>query len=455
VGNLLRSLLGPRESVRANETTPVSITDWARQFRPGSQATYLGRKYQGFTTTGTAGTGLYEGNSVVFACEVNRLQVFSEARFQFRALQSGRPGDLFGTPDLAILEVPWPGATTRDLLIQAELDITTCGNSYWVLDDGVKYSPRRPAALVRLDPLHVRYITEAYVDPVSGYRVGEQLIGYAYVDGRDVTIYTPHEVAHYKPVPSGCQWVGQSWLSACLPDVEADAQLTSHKLTTLRQGANLGVVVSLDAAVTPEQFREFVAEFREAHEGPENAGKTVFFGGGADAKTVGQTFENLALAATQGATETRIAACAMVPPALVGLSEGLAGAAGLNTGTYQAAKRKFVDATMRPNWGSFCGAFQVLVAQPRNAAGQQIPAQLWYDDRDIPFLREDVLDAATILTANATSINQLITAGFDADAVVKAVSVSDVRGLLGQHSGLYSVQLQPAGSTPTPPGATP
>ena len=74
------------------------------------------------------------------------------------------------------------------------------------------------------------------------------------------------------------------------------------------------------------QFDFAVDTYREQHEGPQNAGKTLFISGGTDVKTVGQTFENLAMKATQGGGETRIAAAAGVPPVIVGLSEGLSSA---------------------------------------------------------------------------------------------------------------------------------
>ena len=41
--------------------------------------------------------GAYKSNGVVFACMLLRLAVFSEARFQFRRIVKGRPGELFGT----------------------------------------------------------------------------------------------------------------------------------------------------------------------------------------------------------------------------------------------------------------------------------------------------------------------------------------------------------------------
>ena len=72
-------------------------------------------------------------------------------------------------------------------------------------------------------------------------------------------------------------------------------------------------------------------------------------------KTIGQSFEDLEVKATQGAGETRIAACAGVPPVIVGLSEGLSSATYSN---YSQARRRLVDGTMRPLWRFFASAME-------------------------------------------------------------------------------------------------
>jgi hypothetical protein len=221
-----------------------------------------------------------------------------------------------------------------------------------------------------------------------------------------------------------------------LPDAEADDSLTEHKRVAVRDGANLGYVVALSKDVSPEACEYFVNAFRADHERPENAGKTLFLGGGADVKTVGQTFENLALKAVQGAGETRIAACSGVPPVIVGLSEGLGAATYSN---YSQARRRLVDGTMRPLWGTFAGAIATLVDVPSDS-------RLWYDDRDIPFLREDVTEQSTILQTNAATLVALINGGFDAEAAITAVDAGDLSRLRGAHLGLVSVQLQPPGT---------
>jgi len=145
----------PRET-RDNETVGISMTDWQNMWRPGSQVTYQGMTYQAYQmgASGSMNSGFYESNGIVFACEAKRLSVFSEARFQYQQLRNGRPGDLFGTPDLSVLEQPWPGASTRDLLVTAELDVATYGNSYWIAD--------RDGYLVRLDPANRHYEPQRY-----------------------------------------------------------------------------------------------------------------------------------------------------------------------------------------------------------------------------------------------------------------------------------------------------
>jgi phage portal protein BeeE len=293
-----------------------------------------------------------------------------------------------------------------------------------------------------LDPGRVTVLTEQAQDMVlTGNRIGERLLAYAYKDADDnTTVYLPGEICHYKPIPDRTNpWIGMSWLNPCLPDVDADVQLTEHKRSHLRNGAAVPFVISYPLEATDEQFWEAVEGYKAAHEGAMNSGKVLHLGAGADVKTIGQTFEQLAFKATQGHGETRIAACAGVPPIIVGLSEGLASATYSN---YGQARRRFADGTLRPLWGAAAGALSSVV--PIEDA-----ARLWYDDRDIPFLREDVKDQAEIFAKDASSLRQLVDAGFEPDAAIEGLAARDLSRLAGEHTGLYSVQLQPPGTQNT------
>ena len=66
------------------------------------------------------------------------------------------------------------------------------------------------------------------------------------------------------------------------------------------------------------------------------------------------------------------------------------------------------------------------------------------DASGISFLREDAQDAAQIQTTKASTIKTLIDAGYRSDSVIAAVVADDFTLL--EHTGLFSVQLQPAGT---------
>jgi hypothetical protein len=95
-----------------------------------------------------------------------------------------------------------------------------------------------------------------------------------------------------------------------------------------------------------------------------------------------------------------------------------------------------VDLTMRPLWRNAAASLATIVRVPGGS-------ELWYDDRDIPALHESSRDAAEIQQIDALTIHSLITAGFTPDSVVDAVTAGEFSRL--SHTGLYSVQLLPAG----------
>ena len=116
--------------VRSLLSTPGLRSEWPQSYGLQDYIGWLGQYGMGFPFPQTwqrneepiegnfqgLVQGAYRSNGVVFACMMTRFLLFSEARFQFQQMRSGRPGDLFGTPDLSILERPEPGGTTGDLL---------------------------------------------------------------------------------------------------------------------------------------------------------------------------------------------------------------------------------------------------------------------------------------------------------------------------------------------------
>jgi len=106
-------------------------------------------------------------------------------------------------------------------------------------------------------------------------------------------------------------------------------------------------------------------------------------------------------------------------------------------------RRAWADAKLRPMWGDVCETLEPLITVPRDAA-------LSYDPRLIAFLQEDRKDLAETQQKQAATLKSLIDAGFKPATAIAAVQSGDWSKL--QHTGLYSVQLQPPGTefTPTP-----
>jgi phage portal protein BeeE len=380
--------------------------------------------------------GAYAANGIVWACMAVRMAVFSTVRFAWQRLNAGQPSELFGSRDLALLETPWPGGTTQDLLARLIQDADLAGNSYWTrIDD----------QLVRLRPDWVQIVMAPRV--VRGVQVGWERLGYAYwehgVGASDPATFLADEVAHFAPSPDPlATYRGMSWLTPVIREVTNDKAMNAHKDRFLANAATPNLSIALDKDVRHEAFLRFRDSMNASHKGVQNAGKTLFLGGGADVKVIGADLKQLDFKVVQAAGETRLAAAAGVPPMIAGLSEGLQGT---SYAMYSAARRRFADGTMHPLWANAAGSLASLVAAPPRGS----PARLWFDPRDVPFLREDRKDAAEILQTQAAVIRSLIETGYDPDAVVRMVSGEDLDLLMGQHSGMVSVQLQrPGAQTP-------
>ncbi|HET7034212.1 MAG TPA: phage portal protein [Thermomicrobiaceae bacterium] len=236
-----------------------------------------------------------------------------------------------------------------------------------------------------------------------------------------------------------------SWIEPVVRELMGDNAATDHKLKFFENGATPNMVVSTDLDLDEKQFGDWVDLMSNQYEGVENAYRTFYLAKGGNAQVVGANLRQIDFKATQGAGETRLAAAAGIPPVIAGFSEGLQGSS-LNAGNFGAARRNCADGTMRPTWASACGSLETIVPPPNSAA------ELWYDETQIAWLREDEADAADIAAKRADRMHTLISAGFKPDSVV-AATIADDDSLL-QHSGMYSVQLRGAGTVTEGKGST-
>lgn len=443
MATLLERLRGNRSISTIDDFTAAlnSFTFNGHQYGGGVQQTLQGEPIERISNSleGYAQSA-YASNGVVFACMAVRQLVFSLIRFQFQQMVQGRPRELFGSPVLGSLEEPWPGGTTQDLLSRMIQDADLAGNFYGFADTSFA---RVEPEIVRLRPDWVDIVlTPRFVEQegVGRGQAGYRRSGYVYWEGGNrqgsPTVFLPEDICHFAPHPDPlATYRGMSWLTPVIREVQADSQMTTHKRKFLRQGATPNMAITGITAETQELFDKITSKMRERYEGAENAGKLMTLAAGMDAKVVGADFKGMDLKSVQGAGETRIAAAAGVHPVIVGLSEGLSGSS-LNAGNYSQARRRFADATMAPLWQNAAGSLQRIIPRPPGS-------RLWYDTRDVAFLREDAKDAADIELTKSSTVSQYVREGFTPDSAVAAVEAQDIKLL--EHTGNVSVQLQPAG----------
>src|SRR5215213_10647622 len=113
----------------------------------------------------------YAANGVVFSCMMVRQLVFSSVRFRWQRLRDGKPSDTFGNRDLRVLERPWVGGTTQDLLSRMIQDADLAGNSYWT---------RQGDEFVRLRPDWIDVVVEEHQLRDGRGQIGWRKAGYVY-----------------------------------------------------------------------------------------------------------------------------------------------------------------------------------------------------------------------------------------------------------------------------------
>jgi hypothetical protein len=153
-------------------------------------------------------------------------------------------------------------------------------------------------------------------DPkADAWATDAEVLGYAYQPGGPgstsrAETFLADEVAHFAPIPDpDARFRGMSWLVPLMREVMGDKAMTQHKLSYFERGASKNLLIKLDVD-DMKTYREIVEEFRDQHEGLDNAWKTMFLAAGADATVIGADLGELDYKLVQGAGETRIAAAA-------------------------------------------------------------------------------------------------------------------------------------------------
>lgn len=448
--------MGLLDRISASRSTEkrYNVDDWindlaafsfnGQQYMAGLKTTYEGQNIQAVSHTLPAYMAQIMQAPPAFAAQMLRAFVLSQARFVFRNRRvSSSPRKVFGNTALSLLERPWPTGTTGELLGRMEWHAGLAGTAY-------AYRHRRKVGsdlrltLLRPDWTGVIFGSDSEPDDPAG-AIDAEIVGYAYRAGGlmggqgKLQILDAVDVAQWTPLPDPLNpGMGMSWLTPAIRDMQADKSATEHKLKYFTNAATPNLVIKGIPAQTPAQFNELVDAIEAKHAGAANAFRTLYLTAGADATPIGANLKDIDFRAVQGSGETRISVLSRVPAAILGISEGLQGSS-LNAGNFGAARRTFADTWVYPNLQDICASLAPIVNVPSDS-------ELWFSTDDIPLLREDGRDAADIAATEAQTIRNLVDAGYEPTSINNAMRARDWSLLV--HTGLFSVQLQPAGTQP-------
>lgn len=371
----------------------------------------------------------YLVNATVHAAVNARQRVFSEVQF---VLRNRRTGNLVHNhPSIDVLDHPWPGGTSAELLKRMELDASLSGNAY-------VYRAERNL-LQMLDPAKVEVVSDGREK--TGYLYWPN--GYGNGNPRPLML---EEVAHWAPIPHpDKQFLGASWVEVVAGELRTDVKMIRHQEKFFDNAATPNLYVKVEGSMRPETRDRLRQELERRYTGVENAWRTLVMDAGATLQSVGSDFVQMDYVNTLTSTEARIASAAGVPPIIIALKAGLDAATYSN---YGMAMRAFADHLIRPNWTSAVAALSQIIVEPQGS-------HLWYDDRMVSALRQDKDAEATILSTKASAIRTLVDGGFEPDAVIEAIEANELDRLVGRHTNLLPVQLQPPGDTAPEPEPDP
>jgi hypothetical protein len=375
---------------------------------------------------------MFKSHPVVYRAEAFRKAVFSQGRYKWRNVATL---ELFGNRDLRLLERPWPGARTAQLNARMLLHGDLAGNSY------VRRGADR-LHFMRPDLTTIVLGSQLEPDDQAGVAEDVETVGFLYSPrrGERGRMYLPDEVSHFAPMPDPqANYRGMSWLTPVIREIQADNASTDHKLKYFTNAATPNLAIKFDAAQTKEQVQGFKELLEEEQRGLANAYRTLYLGGGADTTVIGSNLQELDFKNVQGKAETRILMAAGVHPVLAGASEGMQGSS-LNAGNYNQVRRNFSDIDLQDLFEEAASSLEVLVRRPDDA-------ELTVDSRHIPFLQDDQKDQSEIQANQAAALRQLSDGGWQPDAAVEFITTNDPKKLIGNHTGLLPVQVQPPGST--------
>jgi HK97 family phage portal protein len=172
-----------------------------------------------------------------------------------------------------------------------------------------------------------------------------ELIGYVLHKSNGSQVpFLPEEIYHDKRPNPFNEWRGLSVLEKAATYVDTEIATSNFTLNYIsNSGSPSGIVTLPD--MEKEAFKLFTSQWREAYEGPENAGKTAFIRGGeAKFEAVGSTLKDIDQKVTREMAKEDVLMMLDVPRELLGWTKDN----GFGRNTFEAAYYVYAHEKLEP-----------------------------------------------------------------------------------------------------------
>lgn len=282
----------------------------------------------------------------------------SAAKVPFKVMRKNKKGEMeevVGHPFIQLLNNPNEHLTGYDLVELMMIFLESCGNSFWLLDDG-SGEPLDPDAKLLLKqvkeiwpifPQHMKPLPRKKTF-IGGYKMAANEMG-------KETVFAPAEILHLKYANPASLYVGQGALEPVRGAIVGDLYAEMWNNTFFKNGAIPPAFLKTDKTLSPEQREELKAQWAKIYGGAKNAHKVALLESGLDFSVPMQSRKDMEFVEGQGQSMKRILGALGVPPIMIGL---------LDEATYNNAKeqkRVFWENTMQPKLSKIAWAFTNLL----------------------------------------------------------------------------------------------
>ena len=183
------------------------------------------------------------------------------------------------------------------------------GNDYWLLDE---FKNGKPTAIYPLMPSRVEIIPSK-TDYIAGYKYE--------INTTTAKFYPPEIVLHFKYFHPYDDYYGLSPLSAARLAVETQLFGDRFNKAVLQNIAEPGGVLEAEGELSEIQRKRIEESWKNAHKGPDRAGRAAILEGGLKWKTTRMTQKDMDFVNSKKMTREDVLGVFGVPPAMVGIFE--------------------------------------------------------------------------------------------------------------------------------------